>query len=96
MSTTEANKPLCVAAILAGARTRYGKMTVHAVMVTEAELQHGIEYYARSLCNKTHGARSAGWAHVRGTAVTCPRCLRHIQQNSLTLVPARGDHESAK
>lgn len=89
-------KPLCVAAILAGARTRYGKMTVHAVMVTEAELQHGIEYYARSLCNKTHGARSAGWAHFRGAEVTCPRCLRHIQQNSLTLVSARVAQDSAQ
>ena len=40
------------------------------------ELRTGIKFYAKSLCGKPHGARSAGWAHSREWAITCPRCMK--------------------
>lgn len=49
---------------------------VHLLEASEFEAQFGIRYYARSLCGKTHGARSAGWSTCYGQAATCARCAR--------------------
>ena len=50
---------------------------VHAVPASPRELQFGINAYAKALCGKTHGARSAGWSHQDAdTAITCGKCSR--------------------
>lgn len=47
---------------------------VHALPAIRAGSD--VAAHARSLCGKTHGARSAGWSPRIDTAVTCPTCLR--------------------
>ena len=49
---------------------------VHIVNVSEKEMNFGITAYSRSLCGKTHGARSAGWSMRRDLEATCPKCLK--------------------
>ena len=73
MSDDEKQSP--IAATLAGRSSSSQGAAVHVVMGTERERRFGIRYAARSLCGKTHGARSAGWATAFG-AVTCARCIR--------------------
>jgi hypothetical protein len=38
--------------------------------------QYGINDYAKALCGKTHGPRSAGWSMDAGPTVTCPKCAK--------------------
>jgi len=56
---------------------------VHAVPCSEREQQFGINAYARALCGKTHGARSAGWSSRPGAALTCPTCARRASEDAL-------------
>jgi hypothetical protein len=49
---------------------------VHAVQASPDEKIFGIDSYAKSLCGKTHGARSAGWSHDSSLAITCPKCAK--------------------
>jgi len=48
----------------------------HAVPIGD----HGMSWTA--LCGAEPGRRSAGWSHwiVSGQAVTCPRCLKKLEQ----------------
>jgi hypothetical protein len=72
------DREIILAAVLAGRCAngfeRGGGSVVHAVPATEQERVTGIRHYARSLCGKTHGARSAGWSHWPTLVVNCPRC----------------------
>lgn len=56
-------------------------VVVHAVECSEQELRFGIRAYARSLCGKTHGARSAGWTHRQDLHVTCAKCKKKIESD---------------
>lgn len=49
---------------------------VHAVPTNERG--NDINHYARSLCNKTHGARSSGWSLRIDLTVNCPRCTKAL------------------
>ncbi len=52
---------------------------VHAVNVSMHEVGVGINSYKYSLCNKTHGARSAGWSFSEGD-VNCKKCLKEMDK----------------
>lgn len=52
---------------------------VHAVPA-ERRNHNDIGAYAHALCNKTHGARSAGWVPRPNIEVTCPRCLKKLKE----------------
>jgi hypothetical protein len=48
---------------------------------SKGALAHAVpvgEYTA--LCGRTYGRRSAGWSDYYDRALTCPRCLRKMQQ----------------
>lgn len=68
--------PATLAGRCANGYERGAGRVVHAVLCSDGELRFGIDSYARSLCGKTHGARSAGWSFANGSAITCPRCLK--------------------
>jgi len=68
--------PATLAGRCANGYERGAGRVVHAVMCADRELRFGIDSYARSLCGKTHGARSAGWGLAIGYEVTCPRCIK--------------------
>lgn len=51
---------------------------VHAVPASQHK-PDDIGAYARSLCGKTHGARSAGWSPRPQLQVNCPRCLKKLE-----------------
>jgi hypothetical protein len=72
--------PATLAGRCANGYERGQGQVVHGVMCGEREVKSGINFYARSLCDKTHGARSAGWANRPDLAVTCPKCLKAIDK----------------
>lgn len=61
---------------------------IHAVQIPEGQKEIG--FYARSLCGKTHGARSAGWSGRIGEEVTCPKCVKR------SLLPQRSESPGGK
>lgn len=69
------DKTLILHATLAGrcanGYERGAGRVVQSVQASPDEKMFGINHYARSLCGKTHGARSAGWSHDSSLAVTC-------------------------
>lgn len=70
-------------------------VVVHAVECSDNELRFGIDFYAESLCGKTHGARSAGWCSRRDLQVTCRKCLKVLAQaNSIKVVPEKAIENS--
>lgn len=54
---------------------------IHALPSTDGR---NVATYARSLCGKTHGARSAGWSLRLDGAVTCPRCITASKSHGVT------------
>lgn len=50
------------AAPTAASAARRGRI-VHAIQALPDEKRFGISHYAKSLCGKTHDARSAGWSN---------------------------------
>ena len=61
---------------------------VHAVPANQDGTD--IAYYARSLCGKTHGARSAGWSPRRDLLITCAACRR--KQEAVVTYPEEKNH----
>jgi len=74
--------PATLAGRCANGDERGAGRIVHAVQASPSEVQFGINAYARSLCGKTHGARSAGWSHDTTLAITCPKCLKLATQGN--------------
>ena len=85
MSTNPRTLPASLAGRCANGYERGAGTVVHAVPATEHN-PNDIAYYARSLCNKTHGARSAGWSPRFGAGITCARCLRKLPAQDLRVV----------
>ena len=77
--------PASLAGRCANGYERGAGTVVHAVPSTDHN-PNDIAYYARSLCNKTHGARSAGWSPRFGAGITCARCLRKLPAQDLRVV----------
>lgn len=72
--------PATLAGRCANGHERDQGRVVHAVPA----MQHkpdDIACYARSLCGKTHGARSAGWVPRPDLQVTCPACQKKIDKD---------------
>ena len=70
--------PATLAGRCANGAERGAGSIVHAVPADASELRFGIGSYARALCGKTHGSRSAGWSHRIGAEITCPRCKKLV------------------
>ena len=66
-----------IAAALAGrCANGYERGRGQVIHLLPSEDGFNIAYYARSLCGKTHGARSAGWSARVMQPVTCPACKK--------------------
>lgn len=69
--------PATLAGRCANGHERGRGAVVHAVPASPEELRFGINDYAKALCGKTHGARSAGWSRqAADAAITCEKCSR--------------------
>lgn len=79
--------PASLAGRCANGNERDHGRVFHAVPASAHERSFGISAYARSLCGKTHGARSAGWSHDTHAEITCPRCVKLARQHNAQ--PAR-------
>jgi hypothetical protein len=66
--------PATLAGRCANGNERDQGRVVHAVPADATG--KNIAYYARSLCGKTHGARSAGWVPRPDLLITCARCRK--------------------
>lgn len=79
-STVEKKKPIpaTLAGRCANGYERDAGRVVHAVMASEKEQRLGINAYARSLCGKTHGPRSAGWSSNLEAEINCPKCIKAL------------------
>ena len=74
--------PATLAGRCANGAERGSGVVVHAVECAPDDLRFGIPAFTRSLCGKTHGARSAGWCDRRDLEITCPKCLRVLAQRA--------------
>lgn len=72
--------PATLAGRCANGHERGAGVVVHAVECAPDDLRFGIPAYTRSLCGKTHGARSAGWCERLDLEITCPKCLKALAQ----------------